>query len=418
MVQNITSKITIIGAGPAGATLALFLAKYKIPHLLIDQASFPRDKICGDGLTCEVPRILRELDESIYQEFINADWVKPSNGAYIELKNGQKTSFESDNFSRNTSAVFVAKREIFDNWLISKLNTEYTQKIFSFKAESITRIGDLVEITGNQNGEKITIISNLIIGADGERSIVRKTFHPEGIKKNREHCAAAIRCYYKGIEKLSDGNPLEMYQPKLIPKGYLWIFHLPNGEANVGFGGLSSDISENKINLVKEMNLYIQSNPDLKNRFKNAEALETPKGWGLPQNSDAYNYVGDNYLLIGDSAKFIEPLTGKGIGVAMFAAMLAVPTIKNAISKNTFNKNQLISFENVIENKYRAEWDKLYKLQNKVINAWYVPLFVTLLNITFIKNYLIKKQKTKTRKFLNKPLNKKVLDDYNLFENQ
>ena len=67
--------------------------------------------------------------------------------------------------------------------------------------------------------------------------------------------------------------------------------------------------------------------------------LETPKGWGIPLNSDAFEYVGDNYLLIGDSAKFCEPLTGKGIGIAMFASLIAVPTILKAIQQNN-NKDE------------------------------------------------------------------------------
>jgi menaquinone-9 beta-reductase len=81
-------KVIIIGAGPAGSTLALFLAKNKIPHLLIDKTEFPRDKVCGDACTPEVAKVLRLLDEKLYQEFITAEWVTPSNGIYLETHNG------------------------------------------------------------------------------------------------------------------------------------------------------------------------------------------------------------------------------------------------------------------------------------------------------------------------------------------
>ncbi|RLD16951.1 geranylgeranyl reductase, partial [candidate division KSB1 bacterium] len=44
------TNVVIIGAGPGGTTTSHFLSKYKIPHIILDKAEFPRDKICGDGL--------------------------------------------------------------------------------------------------------------------------------------------------------------------------------------------------------------------------------------------------------------------------------------------------------------------------------------------------------------------------------
>ena len=71
----------------------IFLAKNKIHHTIIDQATFPREKVCGDGFTSEVQRVLKELDENIYQEFINASWVEPSYGNYVELANKKNIFF-------------------------------------------------------------------------------------------------------------------------------------------------------------------------------------------------------------------------------------------------------------------------------------------------------------------------------------
>ena len=60
--------ITIIGAGPAGTSTSLFLSKEKIPHLIIDKAVFPRDKICGDALSGKVVEIFNKLDRTIVPE--------------------------------------------------------------------------------------------------------------------------------------------------------------------------------------------------------------------------------------------------------------------------------------------------------------------------------------------------------------
>ena len=71
-------QVAIVGAGPAGATLSMLLSRKKIKHIIIDKATFPRDKICGDALTLEGLRALREIDEDLFQEFINQPWVTPS----------------------------------------------------------------------------------------------------------------------------------------------------------------------------------------------------------------------------------------------------------------------------------------------------------------------------------------------------
>ncbi|MCC6282457.1 MAG: FAD-dependent monooxygenase, partial [Saprospiraceae bacterium] len=60
--DRIQTELLIVGAGPAGATTSLFLAKMGIPHTIVDAAAFPRDKICGDGLDLKVFRVLQHLD--------------------------------------------------------------------------------------------------------------------------------------------------------------------------------------------------------------------------------------------------------------------------------------------------------------------------------------------------------------------
>lgn len=72
--SNITSvqhtKILIIGGGPAGATTSLFLSKWGVEHTLVDAATFPRDKVCGDGLDLKVARVLQALDPAIVREVL------------------------------------------------------------------------------------------------------------------------------------------------------------------------------------------------------------------------------------------------------------------------------------------------------------------------------------------------------------
>lgn len=402
-LKEIKSQICIIGAGPAGATLSLFLAKEKISHVIIDKSAFPRDKICGDGYTTEVLRVLREYSEELYLEFITAEWTQSSSGFYLQIANQNDVEFNLTETLNGVGYSYTGKREVFDNWLLSKLNRNYATVFTECAATSIVRNNGVVEIDCKMKEDTFRINCQLVLGADGERSIVRKNFHADGIAKIREHHYAGIKAYYKGITTPYDYTPLEFYQPSFDFRGYFWIFHLPNGEANVGLGILSSDVSAQKIKLRKVFDDFIKNNPKMKERFKNAEQISKIEGWGLPINSDARDYAGDQYLLIGDSGKFVEPFTGKGIGIAMYSAFLAIPTIKKAIAKNDFSSTLLKEYETFMEDKYREEWNVLVWAQNRFNKKWMFGPFVRLIKLKIV-NRILRKKFTETHlRLINKP---------------
>ena len=92
---------------------------------------------------------------------------------------------------------------------------------------------------------------------------------------------------------------------------------MADGTCNVGLGMRSDRVSKGKVNLKKELDRIIQEHPQFKDRFQQAEALEMPKGWGLPMGSKQQTIAGDGFLLLGDAAALIDPFTGEGIGNGM-----------------------------------------------------------------------------------------------------
>jgi len=402
---NNHTKIVIVGAGPVGATLSLLLSKHKIAHVIIDKSDFPRDKICGDGFTPEVARVLREISEELYLEFINAPWVQPSNGSYIHISDSLKITFDYTKYIQNFSPYYVAKRINFDNFLVKKLPSEYATVLLKHELVHLERKNAKVYLKVNNlnNNESFDLTCDLIIGADGVRSIVRKFLHPKGLKNDKDHYAGAVRCYFKNVEKKFDYDPLELYSVPNFNSAYFWIFHLPNNECNVGIGGVSSDLAKNKVNIRSYLFQFIEESPELIKRFQNSTALESPVGWGIPFNSNAVDYVGDNYMLIGDSGNMAEPLTGKGIGVSMFVALQAIPIIQKAILQNDFSDKTLIEFEQVVEKKFRKEWIFLYKIQRLVKYFFLFKLLFYPFKNKFVNRIMSKKYIKKVNAFIDKP---------------
>jgi menaquinone-9 beta-reductase len=342
--------ICIIGAGPSGATLSLFLAKKGIEHLIVDAAVFPRDKICGDGLDLKVWRILNQLDPNIsasdvYEdnEFVDC-W-----GARLHTPYGRVLDFAHTPTGNqlNYPLYRISKRKNFDNFLVKKINPKYADFRQGTKITKIERDGKGWVLQAESATEKYEIRCKLLIGADGDHSIVLRTLGDRKI--DRKHYAAIMRQYWTGIKGFHERNLLEiLFLKKDYPLSYFWMFPLPNGEANVGFGMHSSIIAAKKLNIREILNEIITTHPMCVERFKNAKPLEEPIGWGAPLASKRRKNFGDGFLLLGDAGSLISPMSGEGIGPAMVSAYMAADFIENALKLNRFNEDVFKNFDREI----------------------------------------------------------------------
>lgn len=337
-VKHIDTKAIIIGAGPAGAGTSIYLSKKGIPHVVIDKESFPRDKVCGDACSGKSAYVIRNANPAWMQEIFKAeDANTPNHGIIFIAPNGKPLSipFSPNKHDGETAPGFSSKRLVFDNFLFEKLDTEHCIIFQKARVTEINKESGKVTVTISMKGEDITITAPVIVGADGDKSIVRKKFLPQYTTEKTS--AVGLRAYYKGVKDMHPQNFIELhFLPEVLP-GYLWIFPLPNGMANVGVGIMSERIRSKKINLREKMLYAIKNNPQLAPRFKDAELEGKILGWGLPMGMNQWPVSGDNFILTGDAASLVDPFSGEGIGNALYSGMLAANTIEEAIKEQRFD---------------------------------------------------------------------------------
>lgn len=355
-------KICIVGAGPAGSTTSIFLSKFGIPHLLVDASIFPRDKVCGDGIDLRGIRILNLIDPNILKhELPMNNSFTPCVGARLIQPSGKVRDFLFP-YSKNAPhehPFYVSKRKDFDTFLLQKTTSNYATVYQGTKIIAIEKLTDKWVLKTN-NDKILEIHCEFLVGADGDHSIVLKYLNER--KVDRGHYAASVRQYWKNVNTLTNNNLLEYYTPKKYPFSYFWIFPLPNGEFNVGFIMLSKYIAKKNYNVRKIFDEIITTDPIISPRFKRAIALESAAGWGLPLASLQRKVHGNNWLLVGDAASLISPISGEGIGNAMLSGYMAAHFIQKAVLENDFS-------ESVFEN-YPKELYRYFKEDIKKYNSY------------------------------------------------
>lgn len=401
-LQNHT--ITILGAGPAGAAAALKLDRLGIPCVLIDKTTFPRDKICGDGISHRVVDILqRWIDPSVMERFKEAKNIQlDSWGLSIEgtKENGFNIGYRPYyNKTKESPPGFVCKRWEFDNFLVDEVrrssNVTFHENTEIVDFQRNTQGWLLTDKSGN-----ITIQTRLLIIADGAHSRFARLIG--GITLDPKHNMASVKAYYKGVTGFHEDNYLEFYFLKNFLPGYFWIFPLPNGEANVGIAIVSEEVSKRKLNLRKCLNEVIETTPKFKKRFENATLVGDIQGFGLPLASKIRKLSGDGYVLTGDAASLIDPLTGEGIANAILSGAVAAEQAAQCLEKQDFSATILRGYDDRIYRMRGQEFKVSYQLQQWFKNerffnimAWFIaknkPLartFAYVFNDTNLKKQL------------------------------
>jgi geranylgeranyl reductase family protein len=329
------AEVTIIGAGPAGMTSALFLAKRNIPVTLIDKAVFPRDKVCGDCLGGYAVSVLSQISPQIFDRFIQYNKKIVGEGVHFFGPNQQKISSEAVNTIGNKiKEVAMCKRIDFDNFLIEEIKKQDQIHLKEGLLISDLHIyDDRVELF-DSSGALISKPRLIILATGSNQYLAHK------LTKKRtppKRMAAGIRAYYKGINMISPPGYIEIHFLRELAPGYLWIFPLPENMANVGIGLRSDVIARKNINIEKLFYQCIENNEYLRERFIDAYQVSACKGFPLALGGSKKKISGKNFLLAGDAANLIEPLFGEGIGHAMYSGKFAAEHVMKCIDANDYS---------------------------------------------------------------------------------
>jgi geranylgeranyl reductase family protein len=310
-----SADVIVVGAGPAGAAAAVTLAEAGRDVVVVDKARFPRDKICGDGLTTGALRLLERLglEPTAVPSWQTVDDV------VVRGPSGHQVTFPLPR-GRGTYAA-VARRRDLDAVLVDRARSAGAKVLDGHACVGVSaRPGD-VTVAVDGVGD---IDAAHVVAADGMWSPVRK--HLGLATPGYRGEWHAFRQYFTGVGPRAARDLVVWFEPDLLP-GYAWSFPLPDGRANVGFGIQRGG----KVARVQQMAALW---PDLLDRPHVREVLgpdarpESPhRAWPIPARIDRATLTGPRTLFVGDAATATDPLTGEGIGQALLTGILAAEAV-------------------------------------------------------------------------------------------
>lgn len=345
--------VAIIGAGPAGTACALALKKHGLTVALIDQASFPRDKICGDAIPGQAFKLMAKMNAGwaeAMRVFADESVIRSSTGF---APNGRSITMHWKTFSYNS------KRLDFDHFLFRLVRSETDAIILENKRlEKIFKEGEKI-FCHFQDGSAIT--AELVIGCDGAYSVVSRQLADQSPALPLS--CAAVRAYYTGV-KGAEKNMNEFHFLKGLMPGYFWIFPVGDNVVNVGFGMLHNRKKkiDKKLNLRQALKSIVEDSPELAPRFEAAQLMDKIKGFSLPIGTEKRKISGERFLLCGDAASLIDPLWGHGIDTAMWSGYLAAQQAMHCFQTGNFTAAFTRQYDKAVYQKYGKDFQRRTRL--------------------------------------------------------
>jgi menaquinone-9 beta-reductase len=335
MTDRQDADVVVVGAGPGGSTAAFHLAQAGLDVLLLEKSQFPREKVCGDGLT---PRAVKQLVAMGVDLSADNGWIR-NHGLRI-IGGGMRLEMPWPDLASFPSYGLVRPRQDFDEVL-----ARTAQKAGARLHENTTVTGPVVDDSGRvvgvtassrESDAELTFRAPVTIVADGNSSRFslslgwgRRPDRPMGV---------AYRRYFRSPRhdddwleswlELWDGRP---GTSNLLP-GYGWLFGVGDGTVNIGVGLLNTSTAFQQVDYKDLLRRWVGNLPE-EWGLQEANRTAPIRGAALPMGFNRKPHYADGLLLVGDAGGMVNPFNGEGIAYAMESGQLAAEIITQALGR-------------------------------------------------------------------------------------
>jgi len=356
-----TADVIVVGAGPSGSSAAYWLATAGLDVALLEKTSFPREKVCGDGLTPRGTRALIDMGIDVSQR---AGWLH--NRGLRVIGGGQRLHLDWPELTTFPAYGLVRPRADLDALLANRAvqagarlyeQTTITEPV-------LDRTGRVVGVKGRTADKApVEYHAPLVLTCEG---VSGKLAQKLGVHRNEQRpLGVAVRRYYTSPKthddyleswlELWDGKPNES---DLLP-GYGWIFGMGDGTVNAGLGVLSTSAGFGKTDYRGMLTTWLDNTPE-EWGLRERNATCPTRGAALPMGFNRTPHYLRGLLLVGDSGGSVNPFNGEGIPYAMESGKFAAEAVVQALARpdGPGRERALQSYPK----RMQQEWGAYYRL--------------------------------------------------------
>jgi menaquinone-9 beta-reductase len=373
-MRQVHADVVVVGAGPAGSSTAAFLARESIDVLAIDRATFPRAKVCGDGLA---PRSVAMLQRMGLEDRLLADGYQAFRSYRIVSTWGDALAAGMPSYGRGPDRVYVVPRQRLDQLLVEHARAagaRVWEGVRALRASDAGLGSAPLVVARTAEGEDILLCAKAVVAADGARGSFSRTFVP---RERVQPYAVAIRAYMEGTEGLKEA--LNFFLDRELLPGYGWIFPggRPGEPANVGLGLRVSQLRRRRVKVAELFRHFTGPQSLAWPHVRRARLVAPPATFPLTMDFPGGCRRCGGALLVGDAANLIDPLTGEGVGYALESGLLAAAAICRVLRSGRLS--DLASYEGEVWRHLRAEFLGAFLLRQVLGQPWGNSLMVRLL---------------------------------------
>ena len=376
-VRDDDADVIIVGAGPSGSTAAYYLAQAGLSVLLIEKSRFPRDKVCGDGLTPRAVKSLIALGVDVSEE---AGWLRNKGlrviggGMRLELDWPELSSYPGYGLVRTRASLDeqLARRAQAagakllegttvtgpvhdpDGRIVGVETVAQAEEKPRSKSDNAERAAGATVLPGGTTPRTpregspgaatprgVTYRARVVVAADGNSSRLSVAM---GLRKRDDRpMGVAVRTYYTSPRHEDDylESWLDLWDGDRLLPGYGWIFGMGDGTSNVGLGMLNTSEAFGKTDYRELLRRWLRSMPE-EWGYVEENRTEPVRGAALPMGFNRTPQYHKGLLLAGDAAGMVNPFNGEGIAYAMESAEILARVVAQALARPTWAETERV----------------------------------------------------------------------------
>jgi menaquinone-9 beta-reductase len=366
--------VIVVGAGPSGSTAAYYLAQAGLTVLLLEKSRFPRDKVCGDGLTPRAVKSLVAMGIDVSEE---AGWLR--NKGLRVIGGGLRLELPWPELSSYPGYGLVRTRASLDEQLARRAQAAGAKLVEGANVTGplLDDDGQIIGVTveaedeggpragGGQESKSTDpdversvaarqeFRARVVVAADGNSSRLSVAM---GLRKRDDRpLGVAVRTYYRSPRHDDDylESWLDLWDGDRLLPGYGWIFGMGDGTSNVGLGLLNTSTAFGNTDYRALLKRWLRSMPD-EWGYVEENRTEPVRGAALPMGFNRTPHYHRGLLLAGDAAGMVNPFNGEGIAYAMESGEILARVVAQSLARPTSAETERVlrSYPDALQDAY------------------------------------------------------------------